>query len=116
MTLANVCVDFNMSLSSHLGLITSCLCLLQGSSREDIAALHTEISKLIARNDELTAAVFSLQEAHRQLKEEKEEEEAKCAALEEELREKEDRWQQTEQQLNAEVCVWGGGWGYCNDI
>lgn len=89
---------------------------MQGSSGEDTAALHAEISKLISRNDELTAAVFSLQQAHQQLQQEKEEEEARSTALEEELREKAERWQQTEQQLTAEVGVgeWQGagiaGW------
>ena len=82
--------------------------LVQGSSGEDVAALHEEISKLISRNDELTAAVFSLQQSHQQLKVEKEEEEARCAALEEELKEKEDHWRKTEQQLTAEVRGWGG--------
>ena len=77
--------------------------LVQGSSGEDVAALQAEISKLISRNDELTAAVFSLQQSHQQLKVEKEEEEARCAALEEELKEKEDHWRKTEQQLTAEV-------------
>ena len=82
--------------------------LVQGSGGEDVAALYAEISKLISRNDELTAAVFSLQQSHQQLKVEKEEEEARCAALEEELREKEDHWRKTEQQLTAEVRGWGG--------
>ena len=82
--------------------------IVQGSSGEDVVALHVEISKLISRNDELTAAVFSLQQSHQQLKVEKEEEEARCVALEEELREKEDHWRKTEQQLTAEVREWDG--------
>lgn len=47
--------------------------------------------------------MFSLQQSHQQLKVEKEEEEARCAALEEELREKEDHCRKMEQQLTAEV-------------
>ena len=83
----------------------------QRCSNEEVGALHAEISKLIARNDELTAAVFSVQQAYQELKKEKEEEEARCVSLEEHIKEKEYQWKHTERQLNAEVGSWGGGGG-----
>ena len=83
----------------------------QRCSNEEVGALHAEISKLIARNDELTAAVFGVQQAYQELKKEKEEEEARCVSLEEQIKEKEYQWKHTERQLNAEVGSWGAGEG-----
>ena len=65
--------------------------------------LRDEISKLISRNDELTAQLFSLQESNKRAVNENEALEEKCSRLEEDLSTAEEEWKRKVDQLQSEV-------------